>query len=232
MRVLPKIVVTLLSFTVLFPVGAQAGRAKKPVLTGEIAARWAKLDQLAILVSALSNGSSRLQINNGVCSPSGTCPVRPIEGTTLKENAMPAPFMSVFSVSEPVKTKLEGIAEGKILGAVDAIVPIGAPDSKDKAEPGVYMLFFPEPICGGVTTRDRRILLVSLSVDNQGNIQYKEVAATDDDFSQYKAEASQFVPMPQVTASFVSNVPARVDVEMEWHGQKHKFTFEMEIIFI
>ena len=204
-----------------------AGDLVTPMLDSkEREARKAKLAQMAVAVSELSLGKSRLLLKSSQSADPGSGrPGRP-------DGLMGMPFLTVYPVSIPIATRLlvstpnNGIVRqyGRILGAIDVLASTGGVEDKRKAPQDVYLLFVP---VNGPLTVDMPLWLVSLKVDEDGKVTHSAAASTTVRITPSKLGEDD--PSPVVTAGIDFQKAA---VSMAWKEQSYTFSFEMDIWYL
>jgi hypothetical protein len=190
----------------------------------------AKLGQIAMVVDSTSKAESNLRIWAGSSAdPKVGHVVRAMDWGDM-------PFISAYQASEPVKTKLDGIGEGRILGTLALLVPASTPGGKEKADAGVYMVFLDEPTFIGTTTIEQTLHLVSVSVDKDGKPTYADALTFQAEMNRLPGVAGG---IPGVMASFPGkdkvsedNPAWRATVTMLWKEINFRFYLDLDIAMV
>lgn len=213
--------IIMLGLLVLY---SQADPATPIVSSKEREARQRKLEQMAVLVSELSVGKSRLMLKSAeAANPTS----RALRDSKEFGNA----FLKVYPVTTPVNARILVTAPdiavvrqyGRILGAVEVITPIGGSEDKRRADAGVYLLFI--PIDGPLST-ELPIWLVSLTVGDDGKVTH--AAAAQSTVKLTPSRLGDDEPSPVVTPSIDFT---KATVSMTWKEQAYGFSFEMDIFY-
>lgn len=187
-------------------------------------ARKVKLAQMAVAVSELSVGKSRLMLKTPTKADPGGRAGR-------MDGEFGSSFLTVYPVSMPLAARMlvttpdNGVVRqyGRILGAVEVISPTGGED-KRKAEPDAYLLFVP---INGPLMVDMPLSLVSLTVGEDGRVTHTACASTTVRITPSKLGKDD--PSPTVAASIDF---LKADLNMTWKEQTYSFSFQMEIIYL
>ncbi len=133
----------------------------------------AAVERIAVLVDSISKGKCRCLIGSAVSAePKVGLVVRAVDWGD-------EPSITVYPASVPESLQLPDIGWGRVLGAVNLLVPANPPGGKEKAEAGVYLLvYLPDMVETLPVYREGencgRVALVSVSVDDKGKTCLKE----------------------------------------------------------
>ena len=202
--------------------------------------RQAKLHQIALFIEAESKGNSHLLLGAGVSPKAAPAEAvgraADVERTTAAETAAEAlkpALITVYPVSSPLGAKLPGIGilESQLLGAVALTVEARAAEGDDAkkettAKPGVYLIAH---VIGGGFIGDAG--LVSVTVDDEGRLQFEQVLGTRCWISK-TAEVAGTIPGVTVTLADQGEPPAdnparRATVEMTWGESTYRFALDL-----
>lgn len=182
----------------------------------------AKVEQVAMVIDSLSD--AKLLIRSGVGrDPKVGHPVRDLKWGDML-------FITVYPASKLVTAELDGLDECTLLGAVTVLAPaMGPPPATGSlasriAEPGVYLL----AAKAGKEEGKADVLLVSVRVDDKGDVVFKEAAraAATVDTDPRIAGA-----VPGVIVAFQESPPMKVTVKMTWAEAAYEFTLDLFISF-
>ncbi len=187
--------------------------------------RQERLAQMAVLVTSLSTGASKLMIKSAVAANPGG---RPMRSDIDFGNA----FITVYPVTSPFSTRLLVIGPdssavrqyGRILGAVQVITATGGSEGSKKAEPGVYLLFVP---INGPSKPEMPVWLVSLDMSEDGRITHTAYAQSAAKITRTRIEGSAELPIVDASIGFT-----KPSIVMCWKEQTYSFSFEMDIWYV
>jgi|GEM_PF-2893878 len=174
-----------------------------------------QLDQVAILVNALSNDQSRLVTLTG-------------EGATINPGyivGVDIPYAPIYPVTEPFNADLKGIGDNcRILGAI-ALNVVRKPEEAGKTVPaGVHILLY--------RPRYRQIynptlLFVSIEVDRGGRITFREDYSVHMQMIPGAASPALNVEFPNKSEVEKGAPLKRAKVEMLWKNDGYRFTIDL-----
>jgi hypothetical protein len=190
----------------------------------------AKLHEIALLIEARSQGIDNLLLGVGARAPAETPSP---EEAKRPDQPEPVALIAVYPTSSPVDTKLPGIGvlPSQLLGAVTLRAEARAAEGDDArkkttAKPDVYLIAH---VTGAGPIGDAS--LVSVTVDDEGRLQFQRVLGTPCWLSN-TAEVAGTIPGVTVTVADQAEPPPddpvrRATVQMTWGQYTYRFALDL-----
>jgi hypothetical protein len=190
----------------------------------------AKLHQIALFMEAGSKGAHRLLLAAGAGARAETPSP---EESERSDQPDPVALITVYPASSPINAKLPGIGvlESQLLGAVALRVEARAAEGDDAkkkttAKPDVYLIAH---VTGAGPIGDAS--LVSVTVDDEGRLQFQQVLATRVQLTEMSRVAARLpgviIKLADQDEDAADRPARRATVQITWREGTYRFALDL-----